>query len=552
MVRYRPARAAAVIVTLLCLTVSACSHTSVEVGAAVQLPDLPIRFSVAFSIQPNGGIDFSGSVGIVTPDGIFSIAANIDTNVQPKPNQTILIIRHHQDGREVDSVFIIATAESMDITVNGITKIDVTSQKVFIDASKSHIERFVVASGAALPITSGSSHGPGAASLPFDNVGISNDADPAAGNLDGTGYSYSAAALAAAGLTPGRSVTHDGLTFTWPDVLAGMPDNVLASGQTIAISGSGTLGFLGASDYYGSSGTGTITYTDGTTQSFTLSLADWWANAAASGSDILASVPYMNTSNGQMDQEVSVYYAAVPLEAGKTVQSVTLPDVSQQAVEGSPAMHVFAMTISSPSNITSGSSHGPGAASLPFDNVGISNDADPAAGNLDGTGYSYSAAALAAAGLTPGRSVTHDGLTFTWPDVLAGMPDNVLASGQTIAISGSGTLGFLGASDYYGSSGTGTITYTDGTTQSFTLSLADWWANAAASGSDILASVPYMNTSNGQMDQEVSVYYAAVPLEAGKTVQSVTLPDVSQQAVEGSPAMHVFAMTISSPSNGGA
>ena len=54
-----------------------------------------------------------------------------------------------------------------------------------------------------------------------------------------------------------------------------------------------------------------------------------------------------------------------------------------------------------------------------------------------------------------------------------------------------------------------------------------------------------MNTSNGQMDQEVSVYYAAVPLEAAEAVESVTLPDVSQQAVEGSPAMHVFAMTIS-------
>jgi len=187
-----------------------------------------------------------------------------------------------------------------------------------------------------------------------------------------------------------------------------------------------------------------------------------------------------------------------------------------------------------------------------FDNVGISDDADPAAGNLDGGGYSYSAQALAAVGLAPGASITHDGLTFTWPDVPAGLPDNVLASGQTIAVSGSGTLGFLGASDYYSSSGTGTITYTDGTTQSFTLSLADWWANDAAPGGDILASVPYMNTSTGQMNQQVSVYYVAVPLQAGKAMQYVTLPDVSQQAVQGSPAMHIFAVTISSPSTGDA
>jgi hypothetical protein len=127
-----------------------------------------------------------------------------------------------------------------------------------------------------------------------------------------------------------------------------------------------------------------------------------------------------------------------------------------------------------------------------------------------------------------------------------------LASGQTITVSGSGTLGFLGASDYYGSSGTGTITYTDGTKQSFTLSLADWWANAAAPGGDVLASVPYMNTSTGQMNQQVSVYYVAVRLQGGKTMQSVTLPDVSQQAVQGSPAMHIFAVAVSSPSTGDA
>src|SRR5262249_23658565 len=119
-----------------------------------------------------------------------------------------------------------------------------------------------------------------------DNVGISDDADPAAADLDGGGYSYSAEALAAAGLAPGAPATHDGRTFTPPDVPAGRPDNVLASGQTIAISGAGTIGFLGASDYYSSSGAGTITYTDGTTQSFTLSLADWFANAAAPGGDI--------------------------------------------------------------------------------------------------------------------------------------------------------------------------------------------------------------------------------------------------------------------------
>jgi len=180
----------------------------------------------------------------------------------------------------------------------------------------------------------------------FNNPGISDDSNPTAGNLDGGGSSYSAQALAGAGLTAGATVTHDGLTFTWPNVLPGTPDNIVAGGQAITLSGTGsTLGFLGTGDYGTASGSGTITYTDGTTQAYTLSFADWWANTAAPGGDILASVPYINTATGRMNQTVSVYYASVPLQQGKTVQYVTLPDISQGANTGQTAMHIFAMAL---------------------------------------------------------------------------------------------------------------------------------------------------------------------------------------------------------------
>ncbi|HZC51089.1 MAG TPA: glycoside hydrolase family 3 C-terminal domain-containing protein, partial [Mycobacterium sp.] len=117
----------------------------------------------------------------------------------------------------------------------------------------------------------------------INNTGISDDANPTGANLDGGGASYSAQALAAAtpSLTPGASVTHDGLTFTWPDAQPGTPDNVVAGGQTVPLTGSGsTVGLLGAGDYGTASGTATITYSDGTSQSFPLSFADWWANTA--------------------------------------------------------------------------------------------------------------------------------------------------------------------------------------------------------------------------------------------------------------------------------
>jgi beta-glucosidase-like glycosyl hydrolase len=181
-----------------------------------------------------------------------------------------------------------------------------------------------------------------------NNTGISDDAHPTAANLDGGGASYSAQALAAGtpSLTPGATVSHDGLTFTWPNAQPGTPDNVVASGQTVPLTGSGsTLGLLGAGDYGTASGTATITYTDGSTQSVPLSFADWWANAPTAGDDILTSVPYINQPTGRQNQRVSIYYASLPLAAGKTPQYLTLPDVSQGAVTGQTAMHIFAVAI---------------------------------------------------------------------------------------------------------------------------------------------------------------------------------------------------------------
>jgi hypothetical protein len=185
----------------------------------------------------------------------------------------------------------------------------------------------------------------------FNNPGVSDDSSPGAGNLDGGHTSYSAQALAAAGLTPGASFTHDGITFTWPDAQPAANDNVVASGQTVAFSGSGTtLGLIGTGDYGAASGTGTITYTDGSTQQFTITFPDWWSNAAPSGGDILATMPYINSPSGKESQTVSLYYVGVPLQPGKTVSYVTVPNVGPAANQGENAMHVFALGTGTPSS----------------------------------------------------------------------------------------------------------------------------------------------------------------------------------------------------------
>ena len=172
-------------------------------------------------------------------------------------------------------------------------------------------------------------------SAAFDNTGISDDSDPGSANFDGSGYSYSAQQLAAVGIAPGRPVTAGPAAFTWPDVAPGTPDNIATQGQVIPLSGSGTtLSLLGAGGPGTQSGDFTVTYTDGTTSTATVTLADWWVNAPATGDTLVATTANWNqppTGNGP--HQVSVYATSLPLTAGKQVAYVTLPQL--------PGMHLF-------------------------------------------------------------------------------------------------------------------------------------------------------------------------------------------------------------------
>jgi hypothetical protein len=171
----------------------------------------------------------------------------------------------------------------------------------------------------------------------FNNTGISDDSDPGAANFDGAGNSYSAQALAAAGLAPGATVNHDGLRFNWPDVAAGEPDNVLAMGQTIAFSGSGAqLGFLGASTDGTVLGTGTVHYTDGSSSDYTFTLDNFW-NVPGIENTAVATL-------NQRSHTVYVFFASVPIVPGRRIRAVTLPpDGSHGKDVDTYGMHIFAL-----------------------------------------------------------------------------------------------------------------------------------------------------------------------------------------------------------------
>ncbi|HEV2635108.1 MAG TPA: lectin [Actinocrinis sp.] len=192
------------------------------------------------------------------------------------------------------------------------------------------------------------------------------------------------------------------------------------------------------------------------------------------------------------------------------------------------------------------------AGSPTYTDVGISADSSSSSANFDGGGWSYSATALSNAGITPGSTVTVGSTKFTWPNVAAGAPDNYEANGQSIPLSGSGAISFLGSANNGPSSGTATVTFTDGTTQSVPLAFSDWTLNGGSatvlSTDTTAATLTYRNQA-GAASQTINTYlFATTPvnLTAGKTVASVRLPSNTNTG-----GIHVFAVATTTASGGG-
>jgi predicted alpha-1,2-mannosidase len=182
----------------------------------------------------------------------------------------------------------------------------------------------------------------------YDSAATSPDDNQSCVNGDGVGYSYSANALAAVGFTPGATVNADGLTFKWTTGQPCSPDNILAAGQTMLVSGpagSNTLGLLESSTNGSTSGTITINYTDGTSSTATINSSDW-AGGPGTGEIAAATLPYRNSTSGSSQQlTVYVYATTVPVDASKTVQSITFPDVSNTTSGGATAMHIWSVAL---------------------------------------------------------------------------------------------------------------------------------------------------------------------------------------------------------------
>jgi hypothetical protein len=140
------------------------------------------------------------------------------------------------------------------------------------------------------------------------------------GGLDGDGYSYSANLL-------GATRVMNGVLFDFGP--ANQLDAIGSSGQVIPVTqGKYTALGLLATGIEGAQNSEvfTVTYTDGSTSKFSRSLSDWFTPSNFPGEFESVAMAYRNFDNGTKDnRQFNLYAYKLPLNATKTVQSITLP-----------------------------------------------------------------------------------------------------------------------------------------------------------------------------------------------------------------------------------
>jgi hypothetical protein len=321
------------------------------------------------------------------------------------------------------------------------------------------------------------------------------------GGLDSLGRSYS-------GVLLGASQSVNGTSFSLGPM--GLPDAV--SGQTVALpAGQFTSLKMLATGVNGNEPgqTFAVTYTDGTTSAFTQSLSDWYTPQSYPGESEAVTTNYRDNSTGTMDGRVFYLYGySFTLNSAKTVRYIALPQ-NRNVV-------VLAITLAGSANVA-------GAAqvdlSKAFNGVGITSDGKTFTGGLDGLGNAYSGSLLQG-------TQTFNGALF-----------QLGAAGQSDVVSGSSAAIALPAGKYSSLAllGTGVngaqlsqsfkVTYSDGTSTTFTQNLSDWFTPGNYPGEVTAVTMPYRNTASGAKDNRpFELYGYSFNLNNSKTVTSITLP----------------------------
>lgn len=336
----------------------------------------------------------------------------------------------------------------------------------------------------------------------YNRAGIWTDGSGFNGGLDAAYSSYSANLL-------GSTLSWNGLVFRLGP--ANAADVVSCVGQTIALPAGrfNTLQLL-ATAVQGSQPAQTfkVTYTDNSTVAFSQGISDWASPQNYPGEFVVCSMGYRNLSDGSAQSlNVTVGGYSFTLDQTKTVKSVTLPNNSNVLL------------------LAAGLAMDSASASLAsyFNRAGIYTDGtpftNPATGGIDGGGYAYSASVLTG--------------SQTWSNTLfafgpANVTNVISAAGQVIALpSGNYSALRLLATAVQGNQPSQTffVTYSDGTSTSFSQSLSDWHTPQSYVGESKAVTMGYRTFSDGTKPGGTFYLYGySFALNSAKQVQSFQLP----------------------------
>jgi hypothetical protein len=360
--------------------------------------------------------------------------------------------------------------------------------------------------------------GPNGAPLPTTNsgVGIVTDGTPfVGGGFDGAGNAYSWEALGGAPTLGWNGVTFD---LGSPN----QPDFTFANGQTIPVPQGdyNTLNLAGA----GVNGNQAnqqiaLTFTDGSTMVWTQSFSDWCSPQNYGHEAIVSTQAYRDTASGGTNQTTNhVYGYSYTIPSGKALASITLPT--------NPNVRLLDIQMSNSTSVN---------LSNAYTSWGIANGNTQVANHqgFDGGGYYYYSGNLQS-------QIAWSGATFYLgpvPNSKNGQNNFVQGKGQTIDLPQGefGWLYFAGAAANGNQTNQAmTLTFSDGSTETWTQSFSDWCGPQNYPGESIIQMQPnWVNQVGNVHSQTNYVYGYAYQIPAGKTLVSVKLPNNSNVGVLG-------------------
>jgi hypothetical protein len=289
----------------------------------------------------------------------------------------------------------------------------------------------------------------------------------------------------------------------------------------------------------------TLTFTDGSTATWTQSLSDWCDPSTYPNELILSTQSYRNTASGGTDTTTNhIYSYGYTLPEGKTLKSITLPN--------NPSVRILGVGFSDSTAVDlSGAWNAYGLV--------VANNQVPNSQGFDGHGNYYNANYDGSAlGLQASSNSDFDYMQITWNGAtfnLGPAPNHysqsnnrdgnnnfVQADGQMIDVvrGDFSTLLMIGAAANGSQNNQPiTLTFTDGSTAQWTQSFTDWAngngnknnsppsaAELEATNEALVATTTLVNqVGNNQSKYNRFVYGYSFDIPAGKTLASITLPN---------------------------